>query len=128
MEITKNEIEDYICIIKQAYGLNRYRFEVSDNREANRRLVRKYIINEQVLKEIIMDLKVEDFSEILKNNKPGFEHERLYVFGKKVKLLERFGEQEKEVSLYIKTNKLDDNFVIIVSLHEEEYPVKKYFK
>lgn len=48
-----------------------------------------------------MGLTVMDFSEILQNKHKGFEHERLYVFGKDVTLLERNGTEEKNsISLY----------------------------
>ena len=58
----------------------------------------------------------------------GFEHELLYIFGKDVKLVERFGNSDKLVSLYIKFNKLENCYVIVVSLHEQKYPLKYYFK
>ncbi|OUP24586.1 hypothetical protein B5F27_16180 [Faecalibacterium sp. An192] len=54
-------------------------------------------------------------------------HETLYIFGKELELLERFGSEKKLVSLYIKFNKLDGNYVIVVSFHEAHYPLKKYF-
>ena len=69
-----------------------------------------------------------DFSTILQNNHKGFEHEKLYVFGKDVILLERNGTEEKTVSLYIKFNKLDNCFVIVISSHEQKYPLIYYFK
>ena len=57
-----------------------------------------------------------------------YEHEQLYVFGKDIELLERIGNTKKTVSLYIKFNKLDHCYVIVVSLHEQNYPIKYYFK
>ena len=50
------------------------------------------------------------------------------VYGKDVKLVERFGNSDKLVSLYIKFNKLENCYVIVVSLHEQKYPLKYYFK
>lgn len=50
------------------------------------------------------------------------------LFGKDVKLVERFGNSDKLVSLYIKFNKLENCYVIVVSLHEQKYPLKYYFK
>ena len=69
-----------------------------------------------------------DFSEILQNEHKGFEHELLYVFGKNVELLERIGNVSKIVPLYIKFNKLDNCYIIVVSLHEQKYPLNYYFK
>ena len=78
-----------------------------------------YVIDEAKAKEIILSLTVMDFSEILQNEHKGFEHEKLYVFGKDVTLLERNGTEEKTVSLYIKFNKLENCFVIVISFHEQ---------
>ena len=69
-----------------------------------------------------------DFSGILQNVHKGYEYERLYVFGKDVTLLERNGPGEKLVSLYIKFNKLENCFVIVISFHEQKSPLTYYFK
>ena len=79
-------------------------------------------------KAIILSLTVMDFSEILQNEHKGFEHERLYVFGKDVPLLERNGTEDKTVSLYIKFNKLENCFVIVISFHEQKHPLTYYFQ
>lgn len=52
----------------------------------------------------------------------------MYVFGKDVNLLERNGTEEKTVSLYIKFNKLENCFIIVISFHEQKYPLTYYFK
>ncbi len=79
-------------------------------------------------KDILLGLTATDFSEVRNNEHRGFEHELLYIFGKDVKLVERFGNSDKLVSLYIKFNKLENCYVIVVSLHEQKYPLKYYFK
>ena len=128
MEVTESLIDDYLHEVKEACSSNRYRVERNRNRADNNKLYREYIITKQVEKEIIMSLEVEDFSEIKPNEHKGFEYEDLYVFGKTVKLLERFGAEEKQVPLYIKINKLENGFVIFVSFHEEHHPLKYYFR
>lgn len=50
------------------------------------------------------------------------------AFGKDVELLERMGNTKKTVSLYIKFNKTDNCYVIVVSLHEQKYPISYHFK
>ncbi|WP_235315322.1 hypothetical protein [Ligilactobacillus ruminis] len=79
-------------------------------------------------KEILLELTAYDFSEILKNEHRGYKNEFLYVFGEDVRLLERFGNDEKLVHLYIKFNRLDDGYVVVISLHEQKYPISYYFK
>ena len=86
------------------------------------------MIDEAKAREILLSLTAADFSEILKNEHVGYEHERLYVFGKDVLLLERSGTEEKMVSLYIKFNKLKNCYVIVISFHEQKYPLKYPFK
>jgi signal transduction histidine kinase len=88
--------------------------------------IKKYIIRSAEDK--VLSLTVMDFSEILQNEHKGFEHEKLYVFGKDVTLLERNGTEEKTVSLYIKFNKLENCFVIVISFHEQKYPLTYYFR
>lgn len=54
----------------------------------NTNLFLDYVIDEAKAKENILSLSVMDFSEILQNEHKGFEHEKIYVFGKDVTLLD----------------------------------------
>lgn len=128
MDINAIDIEQYLSEVKKAVAGNRYRIDRNTRRQANINLFLEYVIDEARAKEIIMSLTVIDFSEILQNEHKGFEHEKLYVFGKDVTLLERTGKEEKTVPLYIKFNKLENCFVIIISFHEQKYPLVYYFK
>ena len=128
MNIDKKDIEQYLFEIKEAVGKDRYRISRNSKRKDNVNLFLDYVIDEARAKEIILSLTAKDFSEILQNEHRGFEHERLYVFGKDVTLLERSGNEEKTVSLYIKFNKLENCFVIVISYHKQKYPLTYYFK
>lgn len=128
MNIRKEDIEQYLFEVKEAVENNRYRLDRNAKRQDNINLFLDYIIDEAKAKEIILSLTVIDFSDILQNEHKGFEHERLYVFGKDVTLLERNGTEEKTVSLYIKFNKLENYFVIVISFHEQKHPLTYYFK
>lgn len=101
---------------------------MNSRRQDNLELFFTYILDEAMTKDILLSLTVNDFSEVLQNDHKGYEHELLYVFGKDLRLLERLGNSSKLVSLYIKFNKLDNAYVIVVSLHEQKYPIKYYFK
>lgn len=122
------EIEQYLSRVKDAVRKNRYRIDRNLKRQGNIDLFLDYVIDEAKAKEIILSLQPEDFSEILQNEHKGFEHELLYVFGKDVILLERNGTEEKSVSLYIKLNMLENRFIIVVSFHEQKYPLTYLFK
>ena len=128
MNVELHMIESYLSEVKAAVISNRYRLDRNTKRQDNINLFLDYVIDEQKAKEIILSLNATDFSEILQNHHIGYEHEQLYVFGKDVNLLERIGVKEKKVSLYIKINKLENNFVIVISFHEQKYPLHYYFK
>ena len=114
--------------MKDAVRNGRYRLDRNSKRQDNINLFLDYVIDETKAKNVILSLTVMDFSEILQNEHTGFEHERLYVFGKDVTLLERNGTNEKTVSLYIKFNKLENCFVIVISFHEQKHPLTYYFR
>lgn len=128
MKIEIKDIELYLSDLKDAVINNRYRIDKNLKRQNNINLFLDYVIDEARAKEIILSLTPMDFSEILQNEHKGYEHELLYVFGKDVMLLERNGTGEKRVSLYIKFNKLENCFVIVISFHEQKYPLTYYFR
>lgn len=128
MNIEKKDIEQYLSEVKEAVRNDRYRLDRNAKRQDNINLFLDYVIDEAKAKEIILNLTVMDFSDILQNEHKGFENERLYAFGKDVALLERNGTEEKTVSLYIKFNKLENCFVIVISFHEQKHPLTYYFK
>ena len=128
LNIDQKDIEQYLSEVKEAALKDNYRLDRNARRQDNINLFLDYVIDETKAKEIIMSLTVMDFSEILQNEHKGFEQEKLYVFGKDVTLLERNGTEEKTVSLYIKFNKLENCFVIVISFHEQKYPLTYYFR
>jgi hypothetical protein len=128
LEVTINDIEVYLSEVKNAIRCGKYRIAINSHRQNNADLFIDYVIDEAKAKEILLSLSAMDFSEILQNEHIGFEYEKLYVFGKDVELLERMGNDVKTVSLYIKFNKLENCYVIVISFHEQKYPLKYYFK
>lgn len=128
LEITRMEIEKYLNRVKVAVEKDNYRIEINKNRSDNRNLFVDYVLSEVRIKEILLSLTVDDFSERRKNNHKGFEKEILYIFGKEIKALERFGEDYKAINLYIKLNLIADDFVFVISFHEQKYPLYYYFK
>ena len=128
LNIDKRDIEQYLSEVKEAVENDRYRLDRNAKRQDNINLFLDYVIDETKAKEIILSLTAIDFSEILQNKHKGFEHENLYVFGKDVTLLERNGTERKTVSLYIKFNKLESCFIIVISFHEQKHPLTYYFR
>ena len=125
MNISREDVEQYLSDVKEA--IKKDKVTVS-TRDKNDQLFLDYIIDEQKRTEILLDLTVEDFSEVVNNEHPGREYELLYIFGKDVKLTPRFGGAERSVSLYIKFNKLKNINVIVISFHEQEYSLNYAFR
>jgi hypothetical protein len=128
LDITIADIEKYLEEVKEAINAGRYRVEMNENRQDNQDLFFDYIVDEDKRKQILLSLTAMDFSEIRHNTHKGFEHELLYVFGKDAKLLRRFSSGEEQVSLYIKFNKLESRYVIVISFHKQNHLLKYKFK
>lgn len=128
MEVTYVDIEKYLAEVKSAINTGKYRVEMNDRRQDNKDLFMDYLIDEEMRKQILLSLTALDFSEILPNEHVGYEHEMLYVFGKDVNLLHRFSAGEELIPLYIKFNKLESNYVIVISFHKQRHPLEYKFK
>ena len=128
LEVTSDKIEAYLLQVKDAIFKGNYSIARNSNRQDNNDLFNDYVIDEEKTKEILLTIEVEDFSEVRYNEHKGYEHELLYIFGKEVRLLERWGSEDMIVPLYIKFNKLENQFVIVISFHRQKYPMKYYFK
>lgn len=121
IEEVKLYLEDVKKLVKGKHYLVSKRSKNSD-------FVQKYRISYLMIEDIILDLTYKDFSYADYNEHPDFKDEILYVFGKQVKVATRLMNTEDYINLYIKLNKTDDNLLIIVSIHEQEYPLVLKFK
>lgn len=128
MDATQKEIAAYLAEVKASVRARKYRIELNEKRIDNMKLQFDFVISSDDIRNILLSLEVEDFSEKLQNEHAGYEDEMLYVFGKDVILLERFGTGEKLVPLYIKFNKLKNLFVIVISFHKQKHPLRYPFK
>lgn len=125
MFVTRREVETYLDEVKSCIRAGRYTIAP---RAKNEQIETDYVIREKKKEEILLSLEAEDFSCVLHNEHPGYEHELLYVFGKTVRLLERFGSRERNVFLYIKFNKLENRYIIVISFHQQRYALPHPFK
>ena len=103
MHFDKKDIEIYLQGVWDAIDAGKYQIAP---RPKNRELLTDYIISEREELDIIKSLTPMDFSDAVPNDHRGREYEILYIFGKDINLLERFGNQERTVSLY----KVQQNF------------------
>lgn len=125
MNVTKSDVEKYLSDVFSAVNAGRYQISP---RQKNQDIYMDYVFTEEDAKKVILSLTVYDFSNAVQNDHPQHPEEILYIFGKDVKLLPRFGSSEETVSLYIKFNKLVNQYVIIISFHKQEHPLTYKFK
>lgn len=126
--IDESEINEYLGEAKKLILDGKFRIPLNSNRLTNLSLFDEYLINEESVKSILLNLTVYDFCEKVQNKHANFNHEWLYVFGKEIDLIKRFEEKSEMVPLYIKFNKIEDKFLIVVSFHKQKYPLVYYFQ
>ena len=91
-------------------------------RDKNRWLRRDYNITDLRIRQILLDLQMEDFVKAAKSDQPKFAQDIIYVFKKDVSLLPRWQEEADYivVRLYIKiTWPREDLKMLIISFHED---------
>lgn len=125
MNVTKSDVKKYLSDVFSAVEAGRYQIA---QRQKNQDIYMDYVFTEEDAKKVILSLTEDDFSDAVQNDHPRHPEEILYIFGKDIKLLPRFGGSEETVSLYIKFNKLVNQYVIVISFHKQEYPLTYKFK
>jgi len=125
LKITRKDIEQYLKDVFEA--VNEGRYSISP-RQKNFEMYIDYKFSREDAKKIILSLTPCDFSDAVPNEHPRYSDEILYIFGKDVELVPNYSESLKTVSLYIKFNKLENNYLIVISLHEQEHPLTYKFK
>ena len=125
MNVTKSDIEQYLSNVFAAVNAGRYQISP---RQKNQDIYMDYVFIEEDAKEVILSLTAYDFSDAVQNDHPQHPEEILYIFGKDINLMPRYGDSEEKVSLYIKFNKLTNQYVIVISFHKQEYPLTYKFK
>ena len=125
MNVTKSDVEQYLSDVFAAVNAGRYQIST---RQKNQDIYMDYVFTEEDAKKVILSLTVYDFSHAVQNDHPQHPEEILCIFGKDINLMPRYGDSEEKVSLYIKFNKLTNQYVIVISFHKQEYPLTYKFK
>lgn len=127
VEVNYTDIEQYLYDLKQRVIKNKYR--IAFNRSKNMQIFTEYLISEKQIRKILLSLEVQHFSKRVQNEHPKYAQEILYIFGKSILLLPRFGGCKKNIPLYLKFNLLQDSqYLIVISLHYQEYPLTYPFR
>lgn len=125
MNVTKSDVEQYLSDVFTAVNAGRYQISP---RQKNQDIYMDYVFTEDDAKKVILSLTAYDFSDAVQNEHPQHPEEILYIFGKDINLMPRYGDSEEQISLYIKFNKLTNQYVIVISFHKQEYPLTYKFK
>lgn len=125
MSISKAEVEQYLSEVFDAVNAERYQISA---RQKNQDIYIDYVFTESDAKKVILSLTANDFSDAVQNEHLQHSQEMLYIFGKDISLLPRYGGAEETVSLYIKFNKLENQYLIVISFHKQEHPLIYKFK
>lgn len=129
-DYTTNEISELLKTIKKCIEMNRYTISLNVNRQENSDFIDEYNIRSDVLKCILLQIKVEDFCHSLKNMKQGYEHEVLFVFVPCVQLIDSEGKKET-VDIYTKFNIVNSpsgKRTIVISFHKRNKPISYPFR
>lgn len=127
---TKEAIELVLKKIKSCIRNDRFFISLNENRKENINFINEYNVHSTKQKNILLQLKTEDFCHTLQNTKVGFEYEVLYVFVPQVQLFNINGEMEL-VDIYTKFNIIDlPNGVktIVISFHKRNKPIQYLFR
>lgn len=126
MGVTREEVEIYLSEVFESIHAGRYQIAI---RPKNQELYIDYVFGDNDAKSVLLSLTPEDFSDAVQNEHQNHPEEVLFIFGKDVMLIPRYdGADEKNVSLYIKINKLENKYLFVISLHKQEYPLRYRFK
>lgn len=125
MSITKNDVDKYLSEVHELVNAGRYQISA---RQKNQDIFTDYVFSEADARNVILSLRAEDFACAVQNEHLEHKEEILHIFGIDIKLTTRFGGSEELVPLYIKFNKIENHYLIVISFHKQDYPLTYIFK
>ncbi len=127
---TREDIINILEKIKNCVSNDNYTISRNNNRLENINFIDEYNIRSSIQKNILLNIKIEDFCHSLQNLKRGYEHEVLYVFVPRTTLFNADGEEEN-VDIYIKFNIIEIESgmrTVVISFHKCNRPIDYLFK
>ena len=120
---TKEEIEEYLKIVKRSIKSDKFLVCTTQKNEKNRKFIETYKLDKNKQKQMLMELEVNDFCYSVDNYNNSLE--RLYLFCREY-VLNNWGTIEN-VEVYIKIARKQNDFIVIISFHRPEKNIKKLF-
>lgn len=130
-----HKIDLLVKQIKTCVKAHRFTVSLNDQRKENMMFLQEYQLRDQTIRNILLDLKVEDFCHALHNTKVGYEHEMLYVFVPRVTLYDVEG-RKALIDVYLKFNLIEQTkhctkgipYLVVVSIHQKKKEIQYVFK
>lgn len=122
---TREEVSETLKKIQYCVNEDNYILSQNDNRSENTEFIVEYNLTAAKIKNIILNIEIDDFCYGLHNEHAGFEHEILYVFCPQVELA--YGETVEVIDIYSKFNIIDGKRVVVISFHRRNYPINYLF-
>ncbi|GEM02951.1 hypothetical protein SAMN05421839_1731 [Halolactibacillus halophilus] len=130
LDFSSDDIKKYLVMFRRCVLEGRYSIAKNTNRLENMSFIEDYKVNSKREKEILLDLKYDDFCYAVENEKINYAHEILYVFCKQYEL-DFWGELEN-VEIYIKVNMIElksgDARAFVVSFHKRNFEMTYLFR
>lgn len=127
---TKKQVDAILQEIRECVINDNWTIAQNFNRAENIAFIQEYNITHEKQRRILLQIKVEDFCHSLRNTKPGYEKEILYVFCPQVTLY-NVEDEEKNPDVYIKFNIIEfetGSRVVVISFHERNKPIIYLFR
>lgn len=119
----KEEIEEYLKIVKKSVNAGKFIVCTTEKNKKNREFIFEYGLTKNKQKQMLIKLEANDFCYSADNyNDP---QERLYFFCREYEL-DNWGTIEN-VEVYIKIARKQDDFIVVVSFHKPKKNIKKLF-
>ncbi len=124
---TKKDIKEVLSKIHECIRKGRYTVSTNNNRKENINFIIDYNLRDKKIKEIILNIKVEDFCHALHNSHPDYDNEILWVFVPQVELSDVDG-NSITADIYTKFNIISSqssDYAIVISFHKRNKPITK---
>lgn len=123
---TKKQVDEILNCIKDCIKSEKWTLSLGTHRIENKNFISEYNLRKERQIEILLNLGIIDFCYSVQNRKQNYEHETLYIFAPKIKVYNVNGEEEL-LDVYIKFNIIEEPFVIVISFHKCNKPIKRLF-
>ncbi len=129
IDITQEEIDTYINNFRIMINNRKYIISMNSNRKENEVFMNDYKITIKKAEEMLLEVKTEDFCYAVDNKNIDYEHEKLYIFCRSFTLNKQATEEVVEVymKLNVTKSKSKEDYLVIISFHKRNKPIKKLF-